>query len=477
MRKLPALIALLLSFNAHAQVEGSTWYFGEEAGLRFSECSVTVLTNGASPGFEGCATISNAVQGMLFYTNSATVWNRQHQPMPNGSLVPSGGTLSQVLIVKRPLSDSLYYIITTRIQGQGTEFLKYHVVDLSLAGGLGDVSSANNVLTTDNVTETVTATRHTNGTDVWIVSHGYPSNTFQAWLLTSSGIAPTPVISNVGPAFVPCNSNVNARGELKFSLDGTRIGLAGGGTGNEPNTDMLAVFNFDANTGVVSNALALPPLRGDFAVSFSPDGTKLYGATWKALNFFSTDSNYVYQYDLSSGDSTTIANSLTILWSSTVSESYGSLQLAPDGRIYSARNNSGHLGVINDPDLPGSACNYVHNGLFLAGKTGRFGLNNFIQYVDCSLATSVTDVPITLNEFFVHADPGSGSITIGGAALAPGTAVGLRIMDAAGRIALNIPRMSGSTFNATELPAGVYVATVLNARNERTASRAFVWCP
>ncbi|HRH36945.1 MAG TPA: hypothetical protein PK760_01285, partial [Flavobacteriales bacterium] len=332
MIKLLASFALLFSLDAAAQVEGNTWYFGDHAGIQFHDCSATALTNGVNPGFEGCATISNAILGMLFYTNSETVWNRGHVPMPNGTLAPSGGTLSQVLIVQQPLNNSVYYILTTRIQAAGTEHLKYHVVDMSLAGGYGDVSSANNVLTTENITECVTATRHANGTDIWILSHAYPSNTFQAWLLTASGISPTPVLSNVGPAFVPCNSNVNARGELKFTVDGTRIAMAGGGTGNEPNTDMLAVFDFDASTGVVSNALVLPPVRGDFGVSFSPDGTKLYGATWKALNFFSTDSNYVYQYDLSSGDSTTIANSLTKLWSSSVSEAYGSLQLGPDGR-------------------------------------------------------------------------------------------------------------------------------------------------
>ena len=135
------------------------------------------------------------------------------------------------------------------------------------------------------------------------------------------------------------------------------------------------------------------------------------------------------------------------------------------------------ISVSTDPDLPGTACNYVHNGLFLAGKTSRFGLNNFIQYVDCGLTTSVHDVPSPRNELFVHADPGSGSITIGGTALAPGTVVGLRVTDAAGRIALTVPRMSGSTFNAAGLPAGVYVATVLNERNERIASRSFVWFP
>ena len=477
MVKLFTPIALVIALNASGQVEGDVWYFGENAGLQFSECAVTVLTDGANTGFEGCATISNAILGLLFYTNSETVWNRLHQPMPNGTLVPSGGTLSQVLIVQQPLSNSLYYILTTRIQAQGTDLLKYHVVDMTLDGGYGDVSSANNVLTTANVTEFVTATRHANGTDVWIVAHEYPSNTFLAYMLTSAGIDPTPVVSNVGPAFVPCNSNVNARGELKFTLDGTRLAMAGGGTGNEPGTDMLAVFDFDASTGVVNAPLVLPPVRGDFAVSFSPDGTKLYGATWKALNFTSSDTNYVYQFDLSSGDSTIIANSLTVLWSSSVSEPYGSLQLGPDGRIYSSRNASGYLGVINDPDQAGTACNYMHNGLYLAGKTSRFGLNNFIQYVDCDQATSIQNASPPVMDFIVHPDPSSGVLTIGGSAVQHGLVAGLRVMDAAGRILHALPRVNGTVVNVSGLSVGVYIATALNDRGEAMWRRSFVWCP
>ncbi|HRH37751.1 MAG TPA: T9SS type A sorting domain-containing protein, partial [Flavobacteriales bacterium] len=91
--------------------------------------------------------------------------------------------------------------------------------------------------------------------------------------------------------------------------------------------------------------------------------------------------------------------------------------------------------------------------------------------------TSVSEAPSPRNDFFVRTDPSGGTITIGGAALSYNTVVGLRVTDASGRIALSAPRTIGSTFNVSELPAGVYVATVLNERNERIAGRAFVWCP
>lgn len=269
---------------------------------------------------------------------------------------------------------------------------------------------------------------------------------------------------------------MNTRGELKFSLDGTRIAMAGNGAGNEPNTDMLAVFDFDPGSGMVSNALVLPPLRGDFAMSFSPDGTKLYGATWKAFNFTAAYSNFLYQYDLSSGDPTTISNSLTVLWSNPVTQPFGSLQLGPDGRVYVARNGSGYLGVINDPDQPGMACGYEHDGIYLAGKTGSFGLNNFIQYIDCAPTTSVAVNSSPSDDLLIQVDPASSSITLGGALATGGSVSSLRIADAAGRLVLGA-RMNGSTCAVPQLQAGVYVAAALNARGEMLATRSFIWCP
>jgi PKD repeat protein len=63
----------------------------------------------------------------------------------------------------------------------------------------------------------------------------------------------------------------------------------------------------------------------------------------------------------------------------------GSLQLASDKKIYTARYNANidstsWLGVINNPDVLGSGCNYVDNGVSLSGKYSSLGLPNFVPY-------------------------------------------------------------------------------------------------
>ncbi|MFC7667853.1 hypothetical protein ACFQT0_10980 [Hymenobacter humi] len=50
---------------------------------------------------------------LLFYTNGETVWNRKHQPMPNGrKLMGSGSSTQSALIVPDPGSGNVFYIFT-----------------------------------------------------------------------------------------------------------------------------------------------------------------------------------------------------------------------------------------------------------------------------------------------------------------------------------------------------------------------------
>ncbi len=365
-----------------AQKQSNVWYFGNQAGIDFNSCLPLALTNGQNPGSEGCSSICDTIGQLLFYTNSDVVWNKQHNPMLNGNLVSSGGTLSQVMIIPKPSTPNIFYVLTTQIQGQSSLNLQYHIIDMSLNGGFGDVISKNNVLTALTITEQIAATYHSNGVDIWVAVHEYGNNNFLCYLVTSSGINSLPVISNIGPALIPCNSGMNARGEMKFSPSQKKLAINNNGIGNNANSDYLCLFDFDNTTGVVSNFINLSYERGGYGLSFSPDNSKLYAATWKALNFTSTDSNKVYQFDISGNDSVSISNTKTILYTVplTANSPFGSLDIGADGKIYVAQSNSNYLGVINSPNQIGTLCNYVSSGFFLGGKTQRMGLNNHIEY-------------------------------------------------------------------------------------------------
>lgn len=390
------ILLLLIVFQSSAQNYGNIWQFGNNVGLDFNNCEPVVI-NGGNSGFEGCSSISDVNGQLLFYTNSEKVWNNSHTIMPNGNINFTNGTLSQVLIIPKPQSNNLFYIITTQVQAAGSLKLQYHEVNMNLNSGSGDVSSANNILTTSTITEQVCATYHNNGVDIWLVVHEYGTNNFMSFLVTSSGINLTPVISSTGPSHSSSTSNFNARGEIKFSPDGSKLAFNGNGEAGNDATNILCLLDFDNITGILSNPINLPFSRGEFGLSFSPDNTKLYGTTWKALMFTLSDYNYLYQFDLTSGDSSTIVNSKEIIDSMVVPYSYGTLKIGPDAKIYVRYLGTDFLGVINSPNQLGVACDYEKNGLYIGNQSTQYGLNNYIEYVNYCNVLSVNHLDPTTN--------------------------------------------------------------------------------
>ena len=54
------------------------------------------------------------------------------------------------------------------------------------------------------------------------------------------------------------------------------------------------------------------------------------------------------------------------------------MKLAQDGKIYIALSNYEYLGVIENPNEKGLACNFVLDGIYLEGKISKSGLQNII---------------------------------------------------------------------------------------------------
>ncbi len=367
MRRLLFLLLTLFVFPKLLVAQRITdkWYFGRQAGLDFSSGTPTPLLDGAMTTYEGCATATTKRGELLFYTDGQTVWNRQHQPMPNGKrLMGSGSSTQSALIVPDPGSGNIFYIFTVAPQG-ALDGLRYSVVDMTRESGLGDVPRINALLVTP-VAEKLAAVRHPNGRDVWVVAHRWNSNAFVAYLVTADGVAAKPVMSNVGA--MNAGPGRNAIGALKFSPDGTKLAAA-----IWRDTNKFEVYDFDRNTGKVSNARSFGPYPEAYGVEFSPDGTKLYGTCNGNSNIRTPNASpetQVWQFDLKTKAAMQVGRS--------TNHKIGELQRGPDGKIYVAREDNSFLGVIGSPNASGPACGYVDDGLKLGGRRSKLGLPAFI---------------------------------------------------------------------------------------------------
>lgn len=334
------------------------WYFGDKAGLDFSSGHPVAITNGAMSSFEGSASMSDKDGNLLFYSNGGSmpyaggVWNRNHQLMPNGNMTGTGGcnsSLQSSLIVNQPRSNDVYYMFTTDcIENNSQGGLRYSVIDMNLDGGLGDVI-VKDVQLTGPTDESMTAIKHGNGRDWWIVTHKIHTDSFYMYHLTTQGVVGV-VKNKIGPV------TPDYAGTIKASTNGRKVVYTG--------LNWTYVFDLDYMTGELSNPIDLN--TPGYSAAFSPNCEMLYVADGIGKS--------IHQFNLMSDDP--VRTKTTI--GSTASLGVGSMELGPNGRIYVARfTTSQYLGVIMDPNYEGIAANYIDDGIYLNGKTSKGGLPNF----------------------------------------------------------------------------------------------------
>ena len=358
------IIFIIISLNIFAQREANIWYFGDFAGIDFNSGVPIPLKDGALSRWEGVATFSNHLGNLLFYTDGETVWNSQHKIMPNGEgLSGHPSSTESAIIVPYPLNDSLYYVFTVDREGE-TKGLCYSLVNIKLDNGFGDIAEKNQQLITP-VSEKVTAIRHANKQDIWLITHGWKTDSFFVYLINETGLNLVPQIFEIGEkhADIGLHGN-NAVGYLRIAPTGDKIALV-------LQVDKLVeIYDFNDATGEISNLITIPNTGiSPYGIEFSPDAKKLY----------ITSRYKLYQIDLEAGNETNIINSFTEIGSSNSSNFFGALQLATDGKIYLAHEFNNYLGVINNPSKNPSNCNFQLKGFYLGGRQSRLGLPNFIQ--------------------------------------------------------------------------------------------------
>ncbi|MBK9183812.1 MAG: hypothetical protein IPM83_11995 [Ignavibacteria bacterium] len=354
------LILCTLASDLHAQRQAENWYFGEFAGLNFASGNPTVLLDGAMQTREGCLTVSDTIGRLMFYSDGTRVWTRTHQTMPNGSALSGDPSSTQSgIVIPWPTRPSQYFIFTVdALENLYARGLNYSVVNMASNGGLGDVTTRNQSLQSGTA-EKLTAVRHANGVDVWLIAHDIGNNQFLVYLITRNGVNPVPLRQAVGPAVMTGDI-----GYLKATSIGTRLAMA---TTVPPQLNM---FRFDRSTGVISAPTRISNQLA-YGVEFSPNGQLLYSTSY-------TDAA-IYQYDLSLPDANVATSRMSIGRTGAITN--GALQIAPNGKIYVAHEFSDIISEIAQPNIRGNGCQYRDRVIDLGGRQSRLGLPNMFPAV------------------------------------------------------------------------------------------------
>lgn len=346
------------------------WYFGDGAGIDFNgDQGPQPVTDGAIEAEEGCATVSDDNGDLLFYTNGETVWNSEHQIMPNGEELGGDQTASQGVIAIGNVQDpTLYYIFTAKeFPGDGNNELSYSILDMKLNNGLGDIVLKNRKIYTRN-TERVSANAGANATELLV--HEFGSNTFRAYPITDLGIEAPEFISE-GSAQL---STESANGYTKYGPGGDQIATAFNNGGA-----FIDYIRQDSAGNWEHAIIDVSFISGTiYGIEFSPSGDYLYATITNGGSSSFIQVPVLEDYTI---ETIEVLDSITV---ADVAFEAGAIQTGPDGQLYIAANNSGDIFSFGsadnrfDPDN-GEALANALQAFNLSGRTSRLGLPNFAQ--------------------------------------------------------------------------------------------------
>ena len=403
------LLWVLVGGSVSAQ-RNNIWVFGDSTGIDFN--GVPNVLNSSVDTRGSSISIADIGGNLLFYAQTRAtivdggqVYNRLHQIMINGDSLPDGGWYHELIILPDPGNDSLYYLFSICVTNSCPYGLYYSVINMKANGGLGEVIQKNIPLQNFPMVDCLTAVKHGNGRDWWLIFrrwdwiHLDPNNEFHSYLISPAGI------TNYNVQLIGESHRAN-QGELTFSPNGEKLI-------NTDGLDLLELFDFNRCTGLLSNSVVINPAGNSFnynltwSSAFSPNGNVLYVSTSK-------DTNHVYQLDLTAPNIYATRINLDTLYSPTIQP--GSLKLAPNGKIYlSCAYTDGvtfnypynsseydsvnmYLSVINYPDSLGVACNYEPFSFYLGGKRTYYGLPNNPDYDLPALAGSPCDTLVGIGK-------------------------------------------------------------------------------
>lgn len=427
-KRIITLFSVLAMTAGTMQAQNGTWYFGVGGGLQFTGMTTTPLPGSPINTSEGCASIVDASNNVVMYTDGTNIWNGAHasQAGTAGTIGGNPSSTQAAIIIPIPGQNcNSYFIFTTQAVETdyggvgGSTGLR-----VSLATVTGVAPSTTVTITPANrnqlintggalMSERLTAVSDGAG-GYWVIAHGAgtygavapgsPLNTIGearfytvpvtsltttigSLVATATTFATSPHQSWVHP-YPGGGNSFRTQGQLKVSSNGTRLAVA------MSSLSEVQLYDFNPSTGAITNQRLLNTASGAFnvagvtdasiyGVEFSPNSNVLYVST----TFGGTVKN-VYQFDVT-GATAAIISASRFTASPVVPNNnytYGQLQLGPNGRIYVAKNPNGTgsttLDVINTPDVLGAGCGYAASSVTIAGSC-RLGLPTVLLSNPC----------------------------------------------------------------------------------------------
>ena len=333
------------------------------------------------------ASICDKDGNLLMYTGGCNISDRLHRPMPNGKINEGlvwdfyckygdyplyNGTLIIPMVSKANeyivLHRFLEFDPDPQLPGGTSTKLLYSIVDMNANNSFGDVKSKNQIVIEKHLSGgDLTAVRHANNIDWWILVPGRANDLYYSIQMTENGPQPFQTMQ-LG---IPMQYLDDGGSQSCFSPDGTKYARMTPSTG-------LFFMDFDRTSGQLSNfknvRTGSETNDHSVGVAFSPNSRFVY---------------LVYRFDLYQVDTWAQdlqANLVHIdSWDGYVDEGiwaagFDAAMLGPDCKIYIRSGTSNRvMHVIHNPNEKGKACNFEQHGIHLPAWN-HASIPNFVNY-------------------------------------------------------------------------------------------------
>jgi len=440
------------------------------------------------------AQICDKTGDLLFYSNGCKIANYQHQLISNGDGINPGVLHNEWCNTGDNLSYSTYQgMIALPWPEREGQYVMFHLgwfrtdtwpprtslrdfyftrIDMTANDGLGAVLEKNNLLLQDtNLVDNLTAVRHGNGRDWWIVEPSGKSDFIYLYLLTPYGIK-GPFIERTGLSMSTRGFNA---GQVVFSPDGTKYVRVNAADG-------VDIFCFDRCRGefICGERLPFPggETDGISGAAISPSSRYLYISALTKM----------FQYDLWSKDVDASKVLLGVYdgFGDPHSTVFFQQMLTPGGKIYiTVPNSTRYLHVIHQPDSAGIQCDFRQHDLKMPTKHG-FCVPNFPHFrlydlpgspcdslgIDAPEGYRVLWSPTDAIRLFPNPNV-DGQVTV---TLPPCAGGRLRIFNTAGALlaAYTIDHDRLFRIDCSGFPNGVYIVSFAPADGHRPLSAKLV---
>ena len=312
------------------------------------------------------ASFCDSLGSLNFYTNGIKIINKQHELVENGDSINTGpfalsdyysgyrSVIDEFFLSLPNSPDSLFLFHISNYPhdtlGLAGQRLHKTTIDVGKNNGNGLVTSKNVTLLEGATLGGLTAVKHANGRDWWVISAVMVQNRYYRFLLSPTGIDEIKEFE-----LTPQFPFILSDSYFVFSPDGSKMA-------RYHIADGIYIYDFNRCTGDFENPvfISLPNTTLGDGISISPNSRFLYIVS--ALEIFQFDLwaddlaaslDTVAVYD---GHTSPFGNHSTFLLS----------QLGPDGRIYvNSPGTSNVLHVIQYPNKKGITCEVNQHGVQL----------------------------------------------------------------------------------------------------------------